>query len=96
MSARSSTRGFVTREEIAEYPRRLLRKLIDKKMPAGQGGFRHVGQACSPLGRQIEQTRHYAFRAIEHQRGALHPTLDILGVVFEIHGAGRTIVGARS
>lgn len=49
-----STHTLVTSEELRKNPRRLLRKLIDEKMPARQGGFSHVGKACSPLGRQIE------------------------------------------
>jgi len=76
---------------------RAMSSEIDRRRHARRGGSRfRVAEALAPFRRYIEELDHLPGRAVEDQRWTFHAEFDVCGVVLEVDGGCRSMIGARS
>src|SRR3546814_439222 len=83
-----------TRKEVSQYPRRCLRLLIEKEMPARHGRGADIRAALAPFRRNVEQGRHDAVLRPQSQQRTCHLGCDVGGVMFEVDRRSRAVIRA--
>src|SRR3546814_14555940 len=83
-----------TRKEVSQYPRRCLRLLIEKEMPARHGRGADIRAALAPFRRNVEQGRHDAVLRPQSQQRTCHLGYVVGRVMLEVDRRSRAVIRA--